>query len=164
MHGRRKPSIVTSVDAVTTNATGAPSAAGTNAPPSDPAAIVRRAYRAFARRDLRDLGGQLADAVTLNWNVPGAAESVHGREAILDQLAALINATGGTASAELVELYSAAGGRVVTTHRETGRLGGVELDRTASLIIDLDGDGIRLIERLEPAPPARRETPPSQPR
>jgi ketosteroid isomerase-like protein len=109
------------------------------------AAIVRRIFDAFARREGLALRGLFADDAV--WSVPGGgvmAGVYEGREAIFRFLAKLAKETDGTYGSELVDVL-ASDERAAALYRARGtRLGRtLELDQVLLFVI---ADG--LVQRV----------------
>lgn len=125
---------------------------GPDASQSDAAQVAQRAYEAFARRDLTALGTLLGEEVAFSWRASGGVTNGTGREALLVALARLVNATRGTAVADLRQAYADAEGRVVCLHRESARLAGRLHERESCLALTLARGRIVAVVQLDQQP------------
>lgn len=118
----------------------------------DAAQLARRAYEAFARRDLTTLGALLAEDVVYSWRNTARVTAGAGRDALLAELAQLVNATRGTAVAELRQAYADAEGRVVCLHHESGRFSGHVRQRDSCLALTVTRGCIVAVVQLDEQP------------
>jgi ketosteroid isomerase-like protein len=105
------------------------------------AAIVRRLFAAFERKDAFALRGFFHDAAV--WHVGGAsrlAGTYRGRREIVRFLGSLPRLTGGTYNSRLIDVL-ASDERAAVLYRATGRREGRELDIDQLLLFALQ-DGI----------------------
>ena len=107
------------------------------------AAIVRRGYEAFNRRDLETLTELCSDNVS--WHTPGRsplAGDVVGREAVFARLGRCIAETGGTFRADLKRLLTDEDGRVIGIHHNLAERGGKHLDVYCCIVFELENGRI----------------------
>lgn len=118
------------------------------------AAVVRRIFDAFARRQGMALREVFADDVV--WRVPGEgamAGTFVGREAIFRFLGRLPKETDGTYRSELVDVL-ASDDRAAAVYRATGTRGGRTLDLEQVLLFRLDGGRVVEVVALPTDPVA----------
>ena len=102
------------------------------------AAIMRRAYEAFNKGDLKTISEIFDESCV--WHLPGRssfAKDYKGREAILAYFGQLGQETGGTFQAELQQLLADDDGRVVGIQRSTGERDGKRLDVSNCIVFEL---------------------------
>lgn len=104
-----------------------------------PGEPVAAAYEAFARRDLRALGLLVTDDVRVVWRGDDEPVVVSGRDALLQTLAGLVNATDGTAAGDVVRVTVVAADRVVVVHRERAAWRGRVHEVEAEVVFTLRG-------------------------
>jgi ketosteroid isomerase-like protein len=118
------------------------------------AAIVRRIFDAFARKEGLALRGLFAeDAV---WSVPGSgamAGVYEGREAIFRFLARLPKETGGTYGSTLIDVL-ASENRAAALYRASGARNGRRLELDQVLLFRIDGGLVRHVLALPSDPDA----------
>lgn len=118
------------------------------------AAIVRRIFDAFARKEGLALRGLFAeDAV---WSVPGSgamAGVYEGREAIFRFLARLSKETDGTYGSTLIDVL-ASGDRAAALYRASGARNGRRLELDQVLLFRIDGGLVRHVLALPSDPDA----------
>ena len=123
---------------------------------ADNAAVVRRIFDAFARKEGFALRGLFsADAV---WTVPGdgVMAGVHrGRDEIFRFLARLPKETGGTYASRLVDVLTS-DGRAAALYRASGERHGRRLDLDQVLLFRLS-DGVVTEVLALPSDPAAFE-------
>jgi ketosteroid isomerase-like protein len=121
---------------------------------ADNAAIVRRIFDAFARKEGLALRGLFAeDAV---WSVPGRgvmAGLYEGREAIFRFLAKLPKETGGTYGSELIDVL-ASDDRAAALYRARGARDGRTLELDQVLLFRIDEGLVRHVLALPSDPDA----------
>jgi ketosteroid isomerase-like protein len=123
---------------------------------SDAARLAQRAYEAFARRDLNTLGTILAEDVVYAWRNSVSVVTGAGRQALLAELARVVNDTHGTAAADLRHAYADTEGRVVCLHHESARFAGRLRERDSCLALTVASGFITAVVQLDeqPAPAA----------
>ena len=118
------------------------------------AAIVRRIFDAFARKEGLALRGLFAeDAV---WSVPGRgvmAGIYEGREAIFRFLAKLQKETGGTYGSKLIDVL-ASDDRAAALYRASGARHERTLELDQVLLFRIDGGLVRQVLALPSDPDA----------
>ena len=123
-------------------------------PAAENAAIVRRIFDAFARKEGLALRGLFAeDAV---WSVPGRgtmAGTYEGREAIFRFLDRLPKETGGTYRSELVDVLVSEG-RAAALYRARGARHGRTLELDQVLLFTIEGGLVRRVLALPSDPDA----------
>ncbi|MFJ7204977.1 nuclear transport factor 2 family protein [Streptomyces sp. NPDC098789] len=111
-------------------------------------ALVRRVYTLFAEGDLDELHELLHPDV--EQYVPGThpwSGVFHGAAAVLANLRATVEATDGTLTVELQEVFSDLHGRVIAVDRSKGHRHGHDIDtRVAILFTVADGQIVRFAE------------------
>lgn len=126
-------------------------------PAADNAALVRRIFDAFERREGIALRGLFAeDAV---WTVPGAgvmAGTYRGREEIFRFLARLPKETDGTYGSELVDVL-ASGTRAAALYRARGSRHGRTLELDQLLLFRIEDGLVRQVVALPSDPAAFEE-------
>ena len=103
------------------------------------AAIVRRGYEAFNRRDLKTLTELFGDNVS--WHTPGRsllAGDVVGREAVFARLGRYMVETGGTFRADLKRVLTDEDGRVIGIHHNVAERDGKHLDVYGCIVFELE--------------------------
>jgi hypothetical protein len=118
------------------------------------AAIVRRIFDAFARKEGLALRGLFADDAV--WSVPGRgvmAGTYEGREAIFRFLARLPKETGGTYGSELVDVL-ASDGRAAALYRARGTRHGRTLELDQVLLFRIEGGLVQRVLALPSDPEA----------
>jgi len=118
------------------------------------AAIVRRIFDAFARREGLALRGLFADAAV--WSVPGSgvmAGLYEGREAIFRFLAKLSKETDGTYSSELTDVL-ASDARAAALYRARGTRHGRTLELDQVLLFRIDHGLVQHVLALPSDPDA----------
>lgn len=116
--------------------------------------IVRRIFRAFARKEGLALRGLFADDAV--WVVPGRgvmAGTYRGREAIFRFLAKLPKETGGTYGSELIDVL-ASDQRAAALYRARGERHGRVLELDQLLLFHIDGSLVREVLALPSDPDA----------
>ena len=123
-------------------------------PTAENAAIVRRIFGAFARKEGLALRGLFAeDAV---WSVPGRgvmAGTHRGREAIFRFLAKLPKETDGTYSSELIDVLTSED-RAAALYRARGRRLGRTLELDQLLVFRIEDGLVREVLALPSDPDA----------
>lgn len=123
-------------------------------PAAENAAIVRRIFDAFARKEGLALRGLFAeDAV---WSVPGRgamAGVYEGREAIFRFLARLPKETSGTYGSRLVDVLSS-DERAAALYRASGSRDGRTLELDQVLLFRFEGGLVRHVLALPSDPEA----------
>ena len=123
-------------------------------PTAENAAIVRRIFGAFARKEGLALRGLFAeDAV---WSVPGRgvmAGTYRGREAIFRFLAKLPKETDGTYSSELIDVLTSED-RAAALYRARGRRLGRTLELDQLLVFRIEDGLVREVLALPSDPEA----------
>lgn len=112
------------------------------------AALVRRLFDAFARRDLETILAVVPEEVV--WHFPGRlgalAGSHRGRDAVLEFLAAVEELTAGSFSLDLLDV-TASDEHAVALFRGHGERAGRRLDNPTSLVMRIrDGHVVELRE------------------
>lgn len=112
------------------------------------AALVRRLFDAFARRDLETILAVVPEEVV--WHFPGRlgalAGSHRGRDAVLKFLAAVEELTAGSFSLDLLDV-TASDEHAVALFRGRGERAGRRLDNPTSLVMRIrDGQVVELRE------------------
>jgi hypothetical protein len=123
-------------------------------PAADNAALVRRIFEAFARKQGFALRGVFADDAT--WVVPGSsamAGTYRGREQIFRFLGRLPKETDGTYRSELVDVL-ASDRRAAAVYRATGRRNGHRLDLEQTLLFRIEDGLVRSVVALPSDPEA----------
>ena len=118
------------------------------------AAIVRRIFDAFARKEGLALRGLFADDAV--WSVPGRgvmAGLYEGREAIFRFLVKLPKETGGTYGSELVDVL-ASDERAAALYRARGARHGRTLELDQILLFRFEGGLVRHVLALPSDPEA----------
>jgi ketosteroid isomerase-like protein len=118
------------------------------------AAIVRRIFDAFARKEGLALRGLFADDAV--WSVPGRgamAGVYEGREAIFRFLARLPKETGGTYGSRLIDVLSS-DGRAAALYRASGARHGRTLELDQVLLFRIEGGLVRHVLALPSDPDA----------
>ena len=123
-------------------------------PAAENAAIVRRIFDAFARKEGLALRGLFAeDAV---WSVPGRgamAGTYEGREAIFRFLDKLPKETDGTYGSELIDVL-ASEGRAAALYRARGARQGRTLELDQVLLFNIEDGLVRRVLALPSDPDA----------
>jgi uncharacterized protein len=123
-------------------------------PAAENAAIVRRIFDAFARKEGLALRGLFAeDAV---WSVPGRgamAGMYEGREAIFRFLDKLPKETDGTYGSELIDVL-ASEGRAAALYRARGARQGRTLELDQVLLFNIEDGLVRRVLALPSDPDA----------
>jgi ketosteroid isomerase-like protein len=118
------------------------------------AAIVRRIFDAFARKEGLALRGLFADHAV--WSVPGSgvmAGTYDGRDAIFRFLAKLRKETDGTYGSELVDVL-ASDDRAAALYRARGTRHGRTLELDQVLLFRMEGGLVRHVLALPSDPDA----------
>jgi uncharacterized protein len=124
---------------------------------ADNAAIVRRIFDAFARREGLALRGLFADDAV--WSVPGRgamAGLYEGREAIFRFLAKLPKETEGTYGSELIDVL-ASDDRAAALYRARGTRHGRMLELDQVLLFRIEDGLVRRVLALPSDPDAFEE-------
>ena len=103
------------------------------------AAIVRRGYEAFNRRDLKTLTELFGDNVS--WHTPGRsplAGDVVGREAVFARHGRYVAETGGTFRADLKRVLTDEDGRVIGIHHNVAERDGKHQDVYCCTVFELE--------------------------
>lgn len=126
-------------------------------PAAENAAIVRRIFDAFARKEGLALRGLFADDAV--WSVPGRgamAGVYEGREAIFRFLARLPKETSGTYGSRLVDVLSS-DERAAALYRASGSRDGRTLELDQVLLFRFEGGLVRDVLALPSDPEAFEE-------
>jgi hypothetical protein len=121
------------------------------------AAIVRRIFDAFARKEGLALRGLFADDAI--WSVPGRgvmAGEYEGREAIFRFLASLPKETDGTYGSRLIDVLSS-DDRAAALYRASGSRHGRTLELDQVLLFRIEGGLVRRVLALPSDPDAFEE-------
>jgi ketosteroid isomerase-like protein len=121
---------------------------------ADNAAIVRRIFDAFARKEGLALRGLFADDAV--WKVPGRAVmagTYEGREAIFRFLAKLPKETDGTYGSELIDVLSSED-RAAALYRARGTRRGRTLELDQVLLFEIEDGLVRHVLALPSDPDA----------
>jgi ketosteroid isomerase-like protein len=121
------------------------------------AAIVRRIFDAFARKEGLALRGLFADDAI--WSVPGRgvmAGEYEGREAIFRFLASLPKETDGTYGSRLIDVL-ASDDRAAALYRASGSRHGRTLELDQVLLFRIEGGLVRRVLALPSDPDAFEE-------
>jgi uncharacterized protein len=124
---------------------------------ADNAALVRRIFDAFARREGLALRGLFAEEAV--WTVPGAgvmAGTYRGREEIFRFLARLPKETDGTYGSELVDVL-ASETRAAALYRARGSRHGRTLEIDQLLLFKIEDGLVRQVLALPSDPDAFEE-------
>jgi uncharacterized protein len=124
---------------------------------ADNAALVRRIFEAFARREGLALRGLFAEEAV--WTVPGAgvmAGTYRGREEIFRFLARLPKETDGTYGSELVDVL-ASETRAAALYRARGSRHGRTLEIDQLLLFKIEDGLVRQVLALPSDPDAFEE-------
>lgn len=109
---------------------------------SNPVDVAGEAYEAFAKGDLEGLGALLApDTLWRIADVGPLDGEYRGTENVFGFLGALMEATGGTFSIEVVELFGS-DTRATAILRERGKRHGRTLDASAVHVMRVEGGRI----------------------
>jgi ketosteroid isomerase-like protein len=121
------------------------------------AAIVRRIFDAFTRKEGLALRGLFADDAI--WSVPGRgvmAGEYEGREAIFRFLASLPKETDGTYGSRLIDVL-ASDDRAAALYRASGSRHGRTLELDQVLLFRIEGGLVRRVLALPSDPDAFEE-------
>ena len=126
-------------------------------PAAENAALVRRIFDAFARKQGFALRGLFAEDAT--WVVPGdgaMAGTFHGRDQIFRFLARLPKETGGTYGSRLIDVL-ASDDRAAALYRAFGSRNGRTLDIDQVLLFRIEDGLVAHVLALPCDPPAFEE-------
>src|SRR5208282_574189 len=101
---------------------------------------VRRGYAAFNTADIDTLTQLFAENAT--WHTPGSSSSTAagdaiGRDAVFAQFGRYGGETAGTFRADLREVFTNPGGRVIGLHYNSGQRNGKTLSTDCCIVFDL---------------------------